>query len=115
VLTPLVVACGPDGLVFAAPDGRPFSPSTANRRADRAWTAAELEEQRITLHEGRHTFATMMIASGSNAKEIQSWMRHASITETFDTYGKLFKGAEDEARERVDAYLARVDGEGSMP
>ena len=35
-------------------------------RADKAWESAGLT--RITLHECRHTFASLMIAAGVNAK-----------------------------------------------
>jgi integrase len=53
-------------LVFGLTDGAPFSPSTVAQRAERAWRAGGLEP--VTLHECRHTFATLMIAAGVNAK-----------------------------------------------
>jgi len=37
-------------------------------------------------------------------------MGHATIAITFDVYGHLMPGGEDEARERVDGYLERLDG-----
>jgi hypothetical protein len=42
-----------------------------------------------------------------NAKAIASYMGHSSIEITFDLYGKLMPGSEDEATALVDAYLAR--------
>ncbi len=72
-------------------------------RAIAAWEAAGL--QPITLHECRHTFASLLIASGENPKAVQEFMGHSTITETFDRYGHLFPGARDEARARMDAYL----------
>ena len=67
---------------------------------------AELEA--LTLHEARHTFASLMIAAGVNAKALSSYMGHASITITLDRYGHLMPGSRDEVRARVDAYLAEV-------
>jgi hypothetical protein len=51
-----------------------------------------------------------MIAAGVNAKALQTFMGHASITVTLDRYGHLFRGAESEAAALFDAYLARAVG-----
>ena len=40
-----------------------------------------------------------------NAKAICTFAGHSSITVTFDRYGHLMPGAEDEARGLLDAYL----------
>lgn len=103
-LTPAKLASGgePEALVFGAA-GVPFSASSLGERANRAWTAAELRP--ITLHECRHTFASMMIAAGVNAKALSTFMGHANISITLDRYGHLMPGAEDEAAGLMDAYL----------
>jgi len=92
-----------DGLVFARQDGRPFNPTTVAQRAERAWKNQGLDP--VTLHECRHTFATLMIAAGVNAKALQTFMGHSSITVTLDRYGHLFPGSEEEAAVLLDAYL----------
>ena len=46
-----------------------------------------------------------MIAAGVNAKALQAFMGHSSITTTLDTYGHLMPGSEDEAATLLDAYL----------
>ena len=61
----------------------------------------------IGLHERRHTFASLMIGAGVNAKALSSYMRHASIPITLDRYGHLIPGNEEEAAGLLDAYLAR--------
>jgi integrase len=91
-------------LAFSRTAQDPFVPSTARNRALAAWKAAGLE--RITLHECRHTFASLMIAAGENPKAIQTFMGHATIQMTFDRYGHLMPGSRDEARARMDEYLA---------
>ena len=60
---------------------------------------------RITLHECRHTFASLMIAAGVNAKALQVFMGHSSVAITLDRYGHLMPGSEAEAAELLDAYL----------
>jgi integrase len=96
----------PKGLVFARGDGTPFSPATISQRAERTWSKAGLRG--VTLHECRHTFATLMIAAGVNPKALQTFMGHSSITVTLDRYGHLFPGSEEQAAVLLDAYLAEA-------
>jgi integrase len=92
------------GLVFGRTPEAPFDPRSLARRAEAAWKESGLE--RITLHECRHTFASLMIAAGVNAKALSTYMGHANISITLDLYGHLFPGSENEAAELLDAYLA---------
>lgn len=95
---------GREGLVFGRQDGTPFAPSSISLRAANAWKREGLRA--ITLHECRHTFASLMIAAGVNPKALQTFMGHSSITVTLDRYGHLFPGSEGEAAVLLDAYLA---------
>jgi integrase len=105
-----------EGLAFGATAERPFTPSNTTRRACTAWKNANklrreagLEPlEPISLHECRHTFASLMIASGVNAKALASYMGHASVTITYDRYGHLMPGNESEAAALLDAYLERT-------
>jgi integrase len=96
-----------NGFVFGSSAARPFTPTAARKRALTAWRRVGLDP--IGLHECRHTFASLLIAAGVNAKAITSYLGHASIQTTFDLYGHLMPGNEDEAVARVDAYLERAD------
>jgi integrase len=62
----------------------------------------------ITLHEARHTCASLLIAAGVNAKALSVIMGHSTIAMTFDTYGHLMPGGLDEAAVATNAYLARL-------
>jgi integrase len=42
-------------------------------------------------------------------------MGHASVTITFDRYGHLMPGSEDEAANMLDAYLKRVSVAAEAP
>ena len=59
----------------------------------------------LGFHEGRHTFASIGIAAGLNAKTLSTYLGHATITITLDRYGHLMPGSEVEARAMLDAYL----------
>lgn len=111
-------------LVFGRTAVQAFYASTVDGRAKRTWATANDHEREaaetagcepdllrpITLHECRHTFASLLIDSGANPKAIQSFMGHSKIQTTFDVYGHLLPGSRDEVRERMDAYLRRSNG-----
>ena len=80
-----------------------FNDDTARARARRAWKQADLEP--IGFQDSRHTYASLSIAAGVNAKALSTYMGHSSITITLDRYGHLFPGNETEAAELVDRYL----------
>ena len=69
----------------------------------------------MTLHECRHTFASLLIDAGVNAKAIQEFMGHGTIEETFSRYGHLMPGARDHARELVDKYLGTAMQVAAIP
>ena len=59
----------------------------------------------LTMHEARHTYASLMIAAGVQAKALSEFMGHSSISITLDRYGHLFPGAHAEAALLLDRYL----------
>jgi len=61
----------------------------------------------LTLHAARHTYASLMIAAGVNAKALSTFMGHANIAITLDLCGHLMPGSEAEAGSLLDSYLAR--------
>jgi integrase len=110
-----------EGLVFGASATKPFHPESVRRRSLAAWEAenarrlADAEDggdvvllSPITLHEARHTCASLLIAAGVNAKALSVIMGHSTIAMTFDTYGHLMPGGLDEAAAATNAYLARL-------
>ncbi len=50
-----------------------------------------------------------MIAAGVNARALCSYIGHASVAITYDRYGHLMPGNEDEAAALLDAYLERAN------
>lgn len=82
-----------EGLVFGSTATSPFTPTAVRKRALTAWRRAGLKP--IGLHECRHTFASLLIAAGVNAKAITAYLGHGSIRTTFDLYGHLMAGNEE--------------------
>ncbi len=81
----------------------PFNPRSISKRADAAFKAAG--ERRITLHECRHTYASLSVAAGVAPKELQASMGHASIGITMDRYAHLWPTSVDVFRTKLDDYL----------
>lgn len=127
-----------EGLVFGRTSEVPFGGTCVRKRATKAWLQrrkarardlaekagydfdelAETEREKfleragfepITLHQCRHTFASLMIGAGVNAKALSSYMGHSSNTFTLDRYGHLMPGNEDEAAKLLDDYLERAN------
>jgi integrase len=103
------------GLVFGRIADQPFAPTSLGERSATAWKRMNAQRSKahlelippIGLHECRHTFASLMIAAGVNAKALSTYMGHSSITITLDRYGHLMPGAEEEASALLDGYLAK--------
>lgn len=87
--------------VFANGNGSPVS----RREALRALRAAEKRAglPNYTLHELRHTFASILIAQGETPVLVAHQMGHADPSTTLSTYAHLFDAAEnvERARERL--------------
>ena len=93
---------GPD-LVFGRTKTEAFFASTIRARANKAWTQAGLEP--ITPHEARHCAISYFIAAGLDWKQISTWAGHGDVRQTWNRYGHLVPGGEEQARGRLDAYL----------
>jgi integrase len=90
-------------LVFGRSECSAFVRTTLRRRALKAWDVAGLDP--LTPHEARHTCASYLIASGLNPKQVQTYIGHSDIRTTYNVYGHLLPGDEDQAAAAMDAYL----------
>ena len=56
-----------------------------------------------TIHDLRHTAASLLIAAGADVKAVQVILGHSTATMTMDLYGHLFSEATWTAMERLPA------------
>ncbi len=63
------------------------------------------QAQSVTLHECRHTFASIAIAAGLNIGTVSAALGHASVTITWGTYRHLLPGAMEDVASLIQAYL----------
>jgi integrase len=57
----------------------------------------------MTLHDLRHTAASLAISAGANVKAVQRMLGHASAAMTLDTYSDLFDDDLNDVSDRLDA------------
>ena len=89
--------------LFTTPRG--FGVDVRNFR--RVWTGAAASVQiACTVHDLRHTAASLAIASGADVKSVQAMLGHATATMTLDRYGHLWDDRLDDVAARMDGLIA---------
>ncbi len=91
------------GLVFCTELGKPIWPRNLLRTFHRLLKKAGLEHHR--LHALRHTFATLLLASGEELKNVQELLGHEKISTTADVYAEVLEEAKRKAVSKLDAFL----------
>ncbi len=84
-------------LVFPNPDGNPWPPDTFSVQF--AKLARLVGMKGFRFHDVRHAFATLALADGRSAKEVQALMGHSSMVTTLDIYAHQVEGLGREAVE----------------
>lgn len=99
-------------LLFPRPDGgylrRPVSRT--------GWFEVAVERSgvpRVSVHDLRHTAASLAVSAGANVKVVQRMLGHASAAMTLDTYADLFDDDLDRVAAAMDA--ARMQSRVSAP
>lgn len=96
----------PDDLVFTDKSGK--SPQRGNFRS-RVWLpAVKPLTWSPTVHDLRHTAASLAIHSGANAKTLQNMLGHARASMTLDTYSKWIDSGADDVAHRMEQFAAAV-------
>ncbi|MGH8900064.1 MAG: tyrosine-type recombinase/integrase [Egibacteraceae bacterium] len=99
------VGAAPDALVFTNTKSGPL------RRAGfrRNWWQPAVRKaglDPLSFHELRHTFVSLWVAVGANAKEVSVRAGHSSAAFTLDRYGHLYQ--DDAIADRLDDLLRRA-------
>lgn len=64
-------------MTFCQPMGRPIDPRNFTRFFERLLRQANLPH--IRFHDGRHSFATLMLELGESPKMVQTMLGHSKI------------------------------------
>lgn len=87
--------------------GRPVAPYMIESAFRTARATIDSLSEGFRLHDLRHFFASLLIASGLDVKTVQARLRHASAKTTLDTYGHIWPDRDDATRAAVSAALVR--------
>jgi integrase len=95
----------PDDLLFAGEvEGKPLSRQNLVQKHFYG-TLKTAGVKRVEFHALRHSYATLMIASGANMKYLQHQMGHSSIRVTMDMYGHLLPEVGEGVGKRLDSLI----------
>jgi integrase len=93
-----------------------ISESASSARSTRAWWASgtggslyahedRLGLQRATVHDLRHTAASIMLASGLQLEDVRDALGHSSVSITSATYGHAMAERQREVAHRMEQTL----------
>ncbi len=96
-----VAFTAPGGYLFPSPTGGVWT--NTNFRARSGWIEATRRAgvEGTTIHDLRHTAASLLIAAGADVKAVQVILGHSTATTTMDLNGHLFSEATWQAMERL--------------
>lgn len=94
-------------LVFTDELGELVKPDTFTRLTKRLATEAGVPP--LTPHPAaRHTWASLALSQGVNAKVVQERLGHSSIAITLDRYSHLIEGMDRDAAEQIASLIANA-------
>ena len=100
------VAPANDDLVFVKADGTSMHPDIFSQLFDR--TVAKLDVPTISLHDLRHTHATLLLKAGVHVKVVSERLGHANIAFTMNVYQHVLPGMQAEA---ADTFALLINNE----
>lgn len=102
----------PNDLVFGDAQGN-YMKRTRASAGSRSWFKTALAVaglERMTLHDLRHTAASLAVSSGANVKVVQKMLGHASAAMTLDVYADLFDNDLEAVADALDEAHSRSFG-----
>lgn len=107
-----------DDYLFTSPEGgqlhidnfrrREFAPALKRCIAD-----DPAFPRRMTIHDLRHTAASLAVSAGANVKAVQRMLGHASATMTLDVYADLFDEDLRAVADALDDVVRRLEKRGA--
>lgn len=95
-----------DDLVFVKADGTSMHPDIFSQLFGR--TVAKLDVPVISLHDLRHTHATLLLKAGVHVKVVSERLGHSNIAFTMNTYQHVLPGMQAEAAALFSELLSRT-------
>jgi integrase len=94
-----------NNLVFCTLTGEPLYPTNVQRRHFKPIVVAAKLNPALRLYDLRHSFATLSIAGGVEAKKVSYDLGHASVAFTLDTYCHIVDMMRTDASGKLESIL----------
>lgn len=98
-------------LVFPRPDGTPTHPDAFSQTFDRA--VIRLDLPRVSLHDLRHTHATLLLRAGVPVKVVSERLGHANPAFTLTVYQHVLPGMQEKAATLFSELIFGAAGTGA--
>ena len=98
-----------DDLVFTKDDGSWLHPDTFSQLFDR--TVARIKVPVISLHDLRHTHATLLLKAGVHVKVVSERLGHANVAFTMNVYQHVLPGMQAAAADTVSLLIRNARSE----
>ncbi len=101
----------PEELLFPGPSGD-YMRRMRTSIGSKSWFKTALRDaglEPMTIHDLRHTAASLAISAGANVKAVQRMLGHASAAMTLDVYSDLFDEDLDAVSDRLDHAVASLN------
>ena len=82
------------------PDSKPYNPTALTKEFA---AFCKMNGFKCTFHDLRHTFATFMIAEGVDVRTVSSYLGHANVALTLNTYADVDPQAKLAAVDNIEA------------
>ena len=82
------------------PDSKPYNPTALTKEFA---AVCKMNGFKCTFHDLRHTFATFMIAEGVDVRTVSSYLGHANVALTLNTYADVDPQAKLAAVDKIEA------------
>ena len=92
-------------LIFVKPDGSWIHPQSFSQVLDRK--VAKLDVPTISLHDLRHTHATLLLKAGVHVKIVSERLGHANVAFTMSVYQHVLPGMQAEAAATFAGLIGR--------
>ena len=103
-----------DWLFRATRGGNVWTNAWRTRIWNKAVKAAGMEDEGVTIHSLRHTYASFAIAQGADAKTLQMQLGHSSPSITLNTYTALWPERLDDVAYAIGASASANSCESGM-
>ncbi len=98
----------PDAPAVASPQGEMLRATNWRRHTHWNKVIEKLQLAPLTIHELRHTYASLCRAAGADLKYVQKSMGHSSLTVTANIYADIYDHELDAVADRLDKLTAKT-------